>query len=162
MIDHPHERRGEIGGTRRPGHHEARWRHVLWRVDWIWRRVVPLFCLGIAMVVLFRIDDKADRTQVQVDAQAAGRQVAREILCGGLNGASEAGRLVLLGELPPPAPPSPQLSSVERDVREAYGESYATVISKSILDQVGVEAKGVIRRDGSLNCDALNRLARTP
>lgn len=158
-MTHPGERRGEIGGVRRPKDHEPRWRHALWRFDWIMRRIVPIAALGLAAYAVVGVQGKADNATAQVEADRTGRQVAREVLCGGLYGVEEAGRLILLGELPPPAPPPPQLSSSELKAREAYAKSYALVVSRRVLEQAGIQAKGVLRDDGTIDCDALNRVA---
>jgi hypothetical protein len=158
-MGHPHERRGEIGGTRRPSDDSSRLRHVLWRVDWVWRRVVPALCLGLALTVLIRLDDKVDRTQVQIEAQREGRRVARQILCGGLKGVQDAGRQILLGELPPPAPRLPRMSGDERRSRELFAQSYAQVISRGVLKQAGIEAAEVLRPDGTVDCAELERIA---
>jgi len=154
-MTHPHERRGEIGGTRRPESHKPRWRHWLWRVDWAWRRLVPLLCIFLAAYAVWGLSGKVDKTQSQVEAQREGRRVALDVLCGGLYGVQEAGRLILLGELPPPAPPSPQLSSSERMARERYARSYAQVISRRVLEEAQIDANLVLRDDGTVDCARL-------
>jgi hypothetical protein len=128
-------------------------------VDWVWRRIVPLLALGLAAYAVSNLQTKVDRAQGQLDAQREGRRVAREVLCGGLYGVEEAGRLILLGELPPPAPPAPQLSSAEIKTREAYAKSYALVVSRRVLAQGGIRAQDVLNDDGTINCDALSRIA---
>lgn len=159
-MTHPRERRGELGGVRKPDPDKSAWRMWLWKADWAWRRVVPLACLGLALIVLLGLDSKVDKTQLQVEAQREGRRVAREVLCGGLNGVEEAGRLILLGELPSPAPQTPRFSRPERQRRDAYARAYARVISDAVLKQAGVEAQNVIRPNGTIDCDELNRVAR--
>lgn len=158
-MTHPGERRGEIGGARRPKDHEPRWRHATWKLDWIVRRIVPFVALALAAFAVFGVQSKVDSTQAQVEAQKVGRQVAREVLCGGLYGVEEAGRLILLGELPPPAPSPPQLSASELKLRENYAKAYSLVVSRRVLEQAGLQAKGILRDDGTIDCDALNKIA---
>jgi hypothetical protein len=158
-VNHPHERRGEIGGVRRPGPDKPRWQHALWKLDWVWRRIVPVIALIMALVAIIGMQGKVDATQSQVDAQREGRKVAVEVLCGGLYGVQEAGRLILLDDLPEPAPEGSQISDQDRAVRELYAQAYALVISKRVLEQAGASGKEVLRQNSTIDCDELKRLA---
>lgn len=159
-MSHPHERRGEIGGSRRPGPERSFFWHALWRVDWVWRRVVPVIAIVLALVAILGLRGKVDRTQSQVDAQREGRRVALEVICGALYGVEEAGRLILLGELPPPAPPTPHVSREERDLRDRYARSYTSVINLRVLEAARIRGKQVFREDGTLDCDKLKDVAQ--
>jgi hypothetical protein len=157
-MTHPHERRGEIGGVRRPGPDSHEFWHWLWHIDWAWRRIVPLLAMGLAFYAVLGLQKKIDKTQAQIEAQTQGRQVARQILCGGLNGVEQAGRLILLGKLPAPAPKTPPLSDSEQKLRERYAKSYALVISRRVLKDAGVDTVEVLRDDGTLDCDVLSKI----
>jgi hypothetical protein len=129
-------------------------------VDWVWRRVVPVIAIALALVALLGLQDKVDRTQAQVDAQREGRQVALEVICGALYGVEEAGRLILLGELPPPAPPTPRVSEREHEKRDKYARSYTSVINKRVLEAAGIKGGEVFRLDGTLDCEKVKEVAQ--
>ena len=150
----PNRRRGEIGGARRPDQDEPRWRHVLWRADWTWRRIVPLIALVLAIYALEGLSSKVDKTQDAVQRQVEGRKIALEVLCGGISGVESAGRRILTGTLPPPAPKRPV---PDEALAQKYAEAYSRVISERVVEQAGAKAKDVLRPNGTIDCDALKR-----
>jgi hypothetical protein len=121
--------------------------------------MVPIIALVLALVALLGLQNKVDATQSQVDAQREGRKVAIEVLCGGLYGVQEAGRLILLDDLPPPAPEGTPVSEEERIIRDSYATAYASVISRRVLEEAGFSGQDVLRDNATIDCDELKRLA---
>lgn len=134
----------------------------MWRVDWTWRRIVPLIAITLAIWSVSVSAGKVDRAQSQIDVQVQGRRVALEVLCGGISGVEEAGQRILTGTLPPPAPPpSSTPTAVEKKIRDEYAEAYSRVISDRVIAQAGATAKNVLRPNGTIDCDALKRASST-
>lgn len=117
---------------------------LLGKAGWIWRNGIPLLALGLAALAV-------TGTQSDVDRQREGREVAVDVLCGGLSGVADAGKRTLEGRLPGlPGPGVPRAS-----------EAYARIISLSVIKQAGVEARDVLNRDGTINCERLKVAAKT-
>jgi hypothetical protein len=129
----------------------------MWRVDWAWRRLVPLIALALACYAVVGLSGKVDKTTDALQRQKDGRRVALEVICGSIKGVEDAGRRILTGTLPPPASMPPPRSARERRLASQYAEAYSRVISESVLAQAGAKATGVLKADGSLDCDALKR-----
>lgn len=158
MTQDPERRHGEIAGPRRPGAEQPRWRLLLWRVDWVWRRVVPLIALGLAGYAVWGLSGKVDANKDALTRQVEGRRVALEVLCGGISGVEDAGRRILTDTLPPPAPtPSSTPVGPELLARRNYAEAYNLVISRRVIQEAGASARDVVREDGTIDCDVLKR-----
>jgi hypothetical protein len=113
--------------------------HWPWWVMTIWRNLVPLIALGFAVYAVANL-------QTDVDRQKEGRRVAVDVLCGGVQGVSEAGAEVLRGDLP---------GQRGRGLPERTVTAYQRQIAVAVVRQAGIDAKGIVRRDGSIDCDAL-------
>lgn len=105
-----------------------------------------------------------------VSKQAEGRRIAVQIICGATSGVIEAGRATITGQTSAAFspvfernlerlgfPPKAQRESVAR--RQAV--LYAKFIAKRVRDVADGRGRGIVRKDGSLNCDRLQRAART-
>lgn len=138
----------------------------------LWRDVMPAIAIAIACVAVFGLEDKVDQNAVDAttakrvaEAQREGRRVAVSIMCGGLRGVEDAGRLTLTDRLPGTKryrrPSTPQ----ERRRRRVYANAYNRVISDRIADEAGTTGAevidGVVKRDGSIDCDALREASGT-
>lgn len=133
----------------------------------IWDKIVLLAAVGLATWAVFSVQGKADKAEVAADKTSAaveqqkqGRRVALDILCGGLFGVENAGRLTILDKLPRPAPQRGHQTSAEMRSRLRYAQAYAQVISEAVIVQAGVDVKNVLRRDGTIDCDRLKAAAR--
>lgn len=158
MTQEPERQHGELGGPRRPGPEQPKWKLLFWRADWVWRRVVPLIALGLAGYAVWGLSGKVDANQDALTRQVEGRRVALEVLCGGISGVEDAGRKILTNTLPPPAPsPSATPTGPEKLTREDYAEAYALVISRRVIQEAGASARGILRDDGTIDCAALKR-----
>lgn len=154
--------------------HRRRFDDRYWWWVFFWRHVVTLAALAIAVFAVVSAEDKADRAEVkaelaQRDAEAnrrqamttrAGRQVAIQVLCGGLAGVEEAGRLVLTDRLPSTERFQRPSTRGERRLRAVYAEAYNRVISEAIIDEAGLQATDMLKRDGTIRCDKLKTAAR--
>lgn len=145
----------------------SRWRHL-------WRDFMPLLALGIASIAVFSAENKADDAAVNSRIakatalnQAEGRRIAVSVLCGFGNGVEQAGKATLSAPIMPIrfrrelerlGLPS---DAVRLRGAKAAGEAYARSISNSVVEQAGADAKAVIKPDGSLNCSALQGVAKT-
>ena len=139
----------------------ARWHHI-------WRDFVPLAALLIAAFAVVSSEGKADKAQVDAAVarqatavQRQGRKAAVGITCGALQGVTEAGRLTLTDRLPGTESLQRSSTSAERHVRRVYARAYSRVISERIREQAGTKALGIVRRDGTIDCEALSRAAGT-
>jgi hypothetical protein len=141
-------RKGEVGGPRKPSPGSSKWKLWFWKADWAWRRIVPLIALALAAFAVASLQNKVDR-------QSEGRRIAIEVLCGGILGVQEAGKRILTGTLPPPAPKSPRTSEQETESRRLYSISYSRVISARVLEQASIKGERVLNEDGTINCERL-------
>jgi hypothetical protein len=100
--------------------------------------------------------------------QAKGRRVAIGVTCGATSAIIEAGRSIITGESQGALPKSAEkalraLGFPPRKQRRHQAllaaKAYAKSISDAIEKQSGV--KGIVRRNGSLNCDLYQRIAKT-
>lgn len=133
------------------------------RLHHIWRDFVPLAALILAAIAVTNTEKKADRAdltssrnEIRLESQREGRRIAISILCGGISGTAEAGRLVLLGQLPGQMRPPNGQAPAQRSTARAY----ARYVVKSIIKEAGADASKVINRNGELNCDEIARTAR--
>lgn len=158
MTQDPERRHGEIGGPRKPGPKQPKYKLWFWRVDWVWRRVVPLIALFLAGYAVWGLSGKVDANQDAITRQVEGRKIAIEVLCGGISGVEDAGRQILTNTLPSPAPKaSVTPSAPEKRAREDFAKAYALVISRRVIQEAGASAKGILRDDGTINCTTLKR-----
>jgi hypothetical protein len=152
----PHHRRRNSdppsGNGRRPW--KNGWRWWLWYGERVWQDLIPLVALVLAAIAVFG-------TQSDVERQREGRGIAINVLCGVSNGIVDAGREILTDTLPGTEHYQRPHSALEKSRAQAYADSYARVISFSVAQQAGVQAEGVLRHDGTIDCDALSRAAQT-
>jgi hypothetical protein len=151
---HPHRRTADtLGG----------WIHEHWKTV-----VVSIAFFYLLLVVTSKVDSNARR----LDQQRIGRSIAIDVLCAGTAAAETVNRLVLLNDrdewanaigrdranlLFKGAPPdSPAL----RRRRELFTSAYVEVFTRETLARAGVNARGVIAGDGTIDCAALQRKAR--
>jgi hypothetical protein len=141
-----------------------------------WRLLVPLLAVGIAAYAVLSVEDKVDqqavdaevakaeaRTATRVaDAQKEGRRVAVRITCGALLGVEDAGRLALTDRLPGTEKYRRPSTRAERRVRQVYARAYNRVISNRIREEAGLTAVGIVRKDGSIDCEALGKASGVP
>lgn len=145
---------------RSPGHH-------------LWRDLMPLLALLLAFYAVLGSENKADRAELKATAaqqaaasQREGRQIAIAVLCGFGNGVEAAGKASIAQPILPgrfrrnleKLGLPPERLRAER-ARKA-GEAYARSISESVAEQASVKAEKVIQPDGSMDCNALQDVAR--
>ena len=128
------------------------WRLFLWHAERVWQDVVPLIALVLAAIAVFG-------NQSDLERQKEGRGIAINVLCSVSNGTVDAGRLILTDKLPGTEPYRQPRSAAQRKAADAYAKSYGRVISEAVVAQAGVRADDVIRKDGTVDCDALKRAA---
>ena len=144
---------------------DSRWHHI-------WRDFVPLVALVIAAYAVFGLEDKVDKTAVDVqvarrvaDSQREGRQTAVAITCGAISAVIEAGRATITsGSQVSPEfernlrklgyPPRSQREEAARKAARAYSVS----IAQAVEEESGVQ--GIVREDGTLNCERVQEAAR--
>lgn len=151
---HPGRRAGDHGTV-------ARWAGALWR------NLVPLVALGLAVWAVAGTQRDVINTRQLAESQREGRAVAIDILCGFGNGVEAAGKATLTAPIEPPEfrrslerlglPPAEAREQQQQQAAQAYARS----ISESVANQVGRGiADDVIKRDGSLDCRVLRKAAR--
>lgn len=103
-----------------------------------------------------------------VTSQVRGRRFAIQVNCAVVGAVSEAGRSVIVGGSSAPDTPFDRalekLGFPPRKVRVAQATQAAQLYVDNIVAQVAKHigekrAKALIRRDGALNCDALQQFA---
>jgi hypothetical protein len=135
-----------------------------------WRRFIrenayrDLWLLGITAVVVIALVRQGDT----LDKVQQGRRQTIAINCGATAAVIDAGRTLIKGSAAKPFPPQLErflhsLGYPPRPVRQkqakAAADAYAAAISSRIAATSGVH--GLIRRDGSLDCRRIQRIART-
>lgn len=129
------------------------------RLERTWRDLVPVIAVAMAGYAVVGVEGKADRAQDTAIRQQEGRRVAVDVLCGGIVGVENAGRLTLLNQLP--GVPAARMPSREVRLRETAARAYTILISEAVIEQAGVkDASSVLRPDGSIDCEGLKRAAR--
>jgi hypothetical protein len=118
-----------------------------------WITVVVTLALGGLLYYPFGVVDttsqQSEQNAARLDAQAQSRRVAIDVLCGIGSGVSHAGALVFSGKLPGlPGPGNPT-------ARQAYID----IVVASVAEEAGVEARGLVLPDGSIDCEELRRRA---
>ena len=122
---------------------------------WLYRHLVPAIAIAVAALAL-------GQTQGKIDRQIEGRRIAVDVLCGFGNGVATAGRNVIRGRRADGKPiPGVAFSPREQKIRDAAANDYGAFIVTSVQEQAGVTSVDVIRPDGTLDCPALRRSART-
>lgn len=121
-----------------------------------------LLCfLGTVVVGFTTLSNNSDLAD-----QKAGRSAALDVTCGTNKAIIEAGRTIILGGTE--RPPTPEMETalrrlgfppyaVRREQAEVSAAAYALRIAQTIQEQSG--KKGIVNRDGSLNCDRLKAVA---
>lgn len=129
--DHPHRRHGDS------------------LKGWIgehWKTIVAsLVCFYLILV----ISNQVDENRARLDRQVEGRRVAVDVLCGLGSGVAKAGALTFSGKLP-------GLRGAGNPTAQA---AYVDVIVASVADEAGVEARGLVLADGSIDCGLLRKRA---
>lgn len=140
----------------------SRWHHV-------WRDLVPLLALLIALFAVVGVEQKVDQAAVEAtvakraaESQREGRGVAVGIICGALRGVEDAGRLVLTDRLPGTEQYRRPSTAQERTVQRAYATAYNRVITERIIAEAGATGERVIEPDGTVNCTELRVASGTP
>lgn len=123
-------------------------------------------CLLVVLVAVF-----AAEIQDLHHRQAEGRRTSIAVICGAMNGVIQAGRSVILAPTDPRVPVSPLERSLERlgypprPVRRTQAlqaaSRYAAVIAQAVRESADGSGRGVVRRDGTLNCGRLQVVAHT-
>jgi hypothetical protein len=151
----PHHRRRK--GDPPDGNGWRLWRNSLrwwvWYSERVWQDLVPLIAIILAWIAVTGTESEQER-------QREGRGIAIDVLCGGLYGVETAGEKILTDTLPETEGLRPPQTQREREVAKIYARAYATVISTAVINQAGVAAEDVLRKDGTIDCDALKDAAR--
>jgi hypothetical protein len=144
----------------------GRWHHIF-------RDFVPLIAVLGLIYAVVGIESKVDRAEVKATtaeqvaaSQRAGRRTAVSITCGATSAIIEAGRATILGggrSITPELERNlrrlgyPSRAQREREARRA-AEAYSLGIASAIEKESGVQ--GIVREDGTLDCDRLLVAAR--
>lgn len=130
-----------------------------------WYRDLWLLLLTIVLVGLsLNASGDAGEALSKAERQQEGRAVAVDVVCGGLSAVIESGRAAFTagGQLPPRLtdflerhgyPPAAVREAAARKAAVDYAEG----IAKAVERESGLS--GLVRRDGSLNCQALRKAA---
>lgn len=136
--------------------------------------ILTIALIGVLLYSTGKVDDtalKAERNAQRLGAQVQGRRVALDLLCGGLSGFGQAGRLVVLNDprawadalgpaefarIRPFLRPDPR----EARLRAALGHAYNVIAVSGLIRSAGVDARGILRPDGTMDCAVLRRRAR--
>lgn len=141
---HPRARKNDHG-----------WRYWL---PWLYTRTLPLVCLvvafaalGLALTRVDRAEFKAERAQQAARNQREGRAVAVDVLCGGVAGIEDAGTQALQGKLE---------GQNGQGLPQRAIDDYVGTISRAVSRQAGVDARRVLKPNGTISCDRLRVAAR--
>lgn len=151
MTTNPNRRRAQRRAS-------DRWRMVI-RENW-YRDVWLILTTVVVVVALIRAQDA-------IDAQNAGRRAAGAVTCSAISAVIDAGRATIDsgGRIDPRKFERnlERLGLPPRDVRarkaRTAAESYARLIAQRVTTESGVP--GLVRRDGTLNCERLGVVARS-
>jgi hypothetical protein len=122
--------------------------------------MVILGCL-LSALSLFLIAVSRDDLVSRTESQTEGRRAAIEVLCGAVSGVQQAGRDIVLDELPGTEGIRRDHSNQERKRAEVYARGYAKVITEAVAREAGVtQADQVLNPDGSLDCAKLIKRAK--
>lgn len=130
-----------------------------------WRRLLrenwyrDVWLLLVSLVLLLMVHG----VQSRVERQREGRAIAINVMCGGISSVIEAGRATITGSstLSPEFernlerlgyPPERQRKAAAR----AAAKGYAASIAAAVQQESGV--RGLVRKDGSLNCERLRQV----
>jgi hypothetical protein len=141
-----------------------------------WRAISALGCvLGAVSILITAV--KWTHADVRQDRQAsvtagiqAGRREGQKATCAALGAVIDAGRATITAGIPKPGSP---LTPFERSLRrlgyppraqrrtvaERAARQYGLAIAVAVERETG--RKGLVRRDGTLNCEALARATGT-
>jgi len=111
-----------------------------------WKTVVVSIAFFYLLLV---VTSQVDENRSRLDRQAEGRRIAVDVLCGLGSGVAKAGSLTFSGELP----------GIRGKPNPTAQKAYADVIVASVANEAGVEARGLVLSDGSIDCDELSRRA---
>lgn len=149
------ERRSRAG--RRRG---DKWGPIL-RENWY----RDIWLLGVSAFVVIAVLNSQDA----VDQQKEGRKVAVAAICGATSAVIEAGRATITGgaagisgefernlrELGYPP------RKIRQEQAEQAAQMYARTIAEGVRASAGKQSRGLVRKDGTLNCQRLQQVART-
>jgi hypothetical protein len=138
------------------------------------RRVLIAVGLAAVMVIMpagaWVIATTANNNRNRVDAIQAGRREGQKATCAALSAVIDAGRTTITAGIPKPGSP---LTPLERSLRrlgyppraqrramaERAARQYGLAIAVAVARETG--RTGLVRRDGTLNCEALARATGT-
>jgi hypothetical protein len=129
------------------------------------RRLVVAFCAIVVVCVPLAAFALVQASRA-IGRVETGRKVGSAITCAATSAVIDAGRATIkaganvrprefaqsLEELGLPS------TATRKQLAEAAADAYALAISRAVVEQSGV--RGVVRRDGTLDCAALRRAAR--
>lgn len=125
---------------------------------WLYHKMLPLVCLVVALVALGlawtrvdRAEFKAERAAQIARSQREGRTVAVDVLCGGVAGIEDAGTQALQGKLE---------GQNGHGLPQRAIDDYVRTISRAVSRQAGVDARRVLKANGTIDCDRLRVAAR--
>lgn len=134
---------------------------LILRENW-YRDVWLLLVSAFVVVAVLNSRDAVER-------QKEGRRVAVQAICGATSAVIEAGRATITGgatgvggefERNLRALGYPPRKVRQRQAMQA-AEAYARTIAEGVRQAAGVNARGLVRRDGTLDCQRLQQVART-
>jgi hypothetical protein len=144
--------------NREPGNHpsERATDNGLWcRFKAIRRDLWMLAITGLVLYALANFSTEQER-------QRQGRSIAIDVNCAAINGVEDAGRAILLQELPLPANIKrllPPATKQDKAIREAFATAYNRVITERIANIAKADVKNVVNPDGSIDCNKLKKAA---
>lgn len=131
-----------------------------------WRNTKIAFW-ALTLVTSFAVYLGWHANQTAIHKIQASRQVAVNVTCGINAAIIDAGRSIILSgtKKRPPASNERALRKlgfppykVRKTQAQQAAAAYAQFISHAVQQQVGARARGVVRRDGSIDCAALRRV----
>lgn len=150
------EREQDNGPEARGQKHPLWWRILFGRENW-YRDVWLAITTGIVVLALAHSDDA-------IQQQKQGRTSAVQVTCGALSAVIEAGRATLGADVQPPEfrRALERLGLPPRRARSEAAKVAGNAYRKSIADSIERQAhvKGLVQKDGTLDCNKLAQLAK--
>lgn len=123
-----------------------------------------ILATGLMVLALVHSQQAVTRSQNALQAQVEGRRIGQLITCASISAVIDAGRATITGsnQIGPPRfeRSLEALGLPRREVREQQAQTGARLYAQSIARKVETASgvRGIVKKDGSLNCALLRRL----
>lgn len=123
-----------------------------------------ILATALMVVALVKSQDAVTRSQNALQAQVEGRRIGQLVTCSSISAVIDAGRATITGSNsigPPRLERSLEaLGLPPQRVRERQAQLGARLYAQSIAQKVETASgvRGIVKKDGSLNCALLRRL----